>query len=30
VSPGEYYFELVWPDDVTITRPFGRLVVSGE
>jgi len=30
VVPGEYYFELVSPDDVTITRPFGRLVVSGE
>jgi len=30
VAPGEYYFELVWPDDVSLTLPFGQISVAKE
>jgi hypothetical protein len=30
VGPGEYNFELVWPDDVSLTVPFGQISVVEE
>ncbi|MEW5959789.1 MAG: glycosyltransferase family 39 protein [Chloroflexota bacterium] len=28
VAPGDYHFELVWPEDASLTLPFGRIIVA--
>jgi hypothetical protein len=30
LPPGDYHFELVWPDDITQTLPFGQVVLEAE